>query len=163
MAVARIAAIVLALCCSTLTAQQAQLVRLSIKVTDVTGTVIPGARIQIDRMSDGAELVATSDRDGKAALNLSPGTHDLTITARLFERWQKHIEVKNAPDQEILAVMEVDCTHMICDILVTTGPEMPTTENQLIATDIPLLPTRQFLPPAKPFRPKPPPTRPNPT
>jgi hypothetical protein len=119
MAVARIAAIALALYCSTLRSQQAEPVHFLIKVTDSTGAVIPGARIEIDHSPGGAEVAATADREGKAVLNLLPGPHDLMITSRLFERWAKHIVVGDAPGQDILAVMEVDCVHIIRDIWVT--------------------------------------------
>jgi len=102
---------------------QSPLRHIILKVNDSTGAPIRGARIQIDHSSGGAGDDATTGRDGEAALNLTPGPHVLAISARLFKLLTQQVEVRDAPNQEILAVMEMDCEHTICDIVVTADNE----------------------------------------
>lgn len=106
MITARIAVIVFAVFAVTLTAQQAQPVRVSIKVTDVIGDVIPSARIHIDRASGETTIDATTDRNGEAAVDLFPGDHVVTITEPGFEQQVLMIDLKNGSDQTIAAVLE---------------------------------------------------------
>ena len=102
---------------------QSPLRHIILKVNDSTGAPIRGARIQIDHSSGGAGDDATTGRDGEAALNLTPGPHVLAISARLFKLLTQQVEVRDAPNQEILAVMEMDCEHTICDIVITADNE----------------------------------------
>jgi hypothetical protein len=92
-AIVRIAALVFAVLSTTLAAQQTYL---AVKVTDCTGEVISGARIQIDPSPIEAKTSTTANRQGEAGLDPPPGSYVLSITYRGFKRWTRQIEVRTA-------------------------------------------------------------------
>ena len=126
MAAARLAALVLAVLFTTLEAQQARQVTVSLKVADQAGAVISGARIEIDPSTGKAEAEVTTDSNGEAVLNLSPGIHVITVTSRGFYKWAQQIEMQDDPGQAFSIKMDVDCGHMICDpLVISADPEIP--------------------------------------
>ena len=107
MAIARIVAMTLALLPAMLAAQQVQQTPLTIRVTDQTGAVIPGARIQIDPSPGSRKVDTATDRIGEAIVELSPGSHVLSIAAYGFKKWIENIDVQDQPGQSIVAELKV--------------------------------------------------------
>jgi hypothetical protein len=146
---ATIASVVVAV---ALQAQTDQPVHITVKVTDQSGTVIPGARIQIDRPYGETIIDATTGRDGEAAVDLSPGDHVVAITATGFARLVWKIHSKNGSDQTIVASMHVaDTPRQIIVVEEDKEAEIPL-EHKTFAADIPLIPTREFPPPSRRLR-----------
>jgi len=85
MASARIAAVFLALLCAELSAQPAPQGSVTVQVTDWTGAVIPGARVQVDPLPSKPESFLQTDAHGQAVLNLPAGAHTLSINAPAFD------------------------------------------------------------------------------
>lgn len=152
----RVAAIAFAVVAATLAAQQTQLVHLPIKVTDVTGAVIPGAQIQIDRSSGETKIAVTTDNNGETAVDLSPENHVVSITAPGFASLNKKIELKDGSGQTFVAVLEVGgggpCAPNVC---VEQPTEIPIEfEHYPVDADIPLIPLQELALSAKLLRPR---------
>jgi hypothetical protein len=88
MACVRIAAVVIALLLSVelspveLSAKPAPHGSVTILVTDRSGGVVPGARIEIDRSSSVLGSILKTDSQGRAVLDLPQGGHVLSITCQ---------------------------------------------------------------------------------
>lgn len=152
MAVARIAAVAFAAIAVALTAQTAQLAQpahLSIKVTDTLGTIIPGARIQIDRSPPETRIDATADRNGEAAFDLSPGHHVVSISATGFKRLDQEIEIKNGSDRRFTALLFAVDTAGDLNVVAEDKEARIPLEHQPFAAAIPFVPTQQFPPPSR--------------
>jgi hypothetical protein len=113
MACVRIAAVVIALLLSVelsaveLSAQPAPRGNVTIQVTDTTGAVIPGARIEVDPSPSKPGSVFETDSQGRAALDLPKGAHVLSITFLGFKRWTRQIDVQGGVSQIVDAKLEV--------------------------------------------------------
>jgi hypothetical protein len=108
MAAGRIAAVLLAASLLTVAgAQQSSQTHLTVQVTDMTGALVPGARIKIDPTlpSDKSSLV--TDSQGRATLDLPPGSYTLSITFTGFKEWTRQVEVQRGSVQVLPATLEV--------------------------------------------------------
>ena len=143
MLIARNAAITLALLSATLVAQQAPTAHLTIKVTDRTGAVIPGARIQIDRTSWQSKIAATTDPNGQASIDLPQGNHAIAISAQGFETSTRQFDVQQGSGQSIVAVLEIG--QVSGPPIVAPWPDFPL-ERPPFTTFIPLRPLQNLAP-----------------
>jgi hypothetical protein len=133
-ACAPIVAVFVALLSAELSAQPTTQGNLTIQVTDITGAVIPGARIEIDPSASKPGPVLKTDSQGQAVLGLPVGAHTLSITAPGFEKWLRKIEVQSGSRQMLTAKLNIG--------MVVSGP--PIVE---LLPDLPLaFPEPIFLP-----------------
>jgi len=151
MAPVRIAAMALAFIAATLSAQQAQVVHLSIKVTDAVGAVIPGARIQNIPLAGETRILATTSNRGEAAIDLPPGNRIISIIAKGFAGRNIKIDPKNGSDQTIWAALEGAPTIVDGVFIGGTYYAIPL-EYPPVTAEIPLIPLEEFTAPAKPLR-----------
>ena len=110
MATARFAAVVIAFLSLELFAQHAPQGIVTIQVTDATGAVIPGARIEIDPSSPGPGRVLKADSEGQAVLDLSPGVYALSVAGLGFKNWTRQIDMRSGLSQLIAAKLDVAST-----------------------------------------------------
>jgi hypothetical protein len=143
----RIAATVLALCASSALAQQPAKGALTVVVKDISGAVIPGARIVVTAMRTGAHSETTTDRSGQAVLQIDQGSYDLKVRFTGFTSWEEEEVKVNAETQRTVTLNIAPS----CGPIAIEAPDMPL-EHQVLATEIPLIPMQQFTPPAKPLR-----------
>jgi Carboxypeptidase regulatory-like domain len=113
MAAARVAAVFVALICVELSAQPAPQGNVTIQVTDRSGAVVPGARIEIDHSPSKPGSVLTTDSQGRAALDLTIGVHTLSITFPPFRKWSRQIDIQNGVSQFVDA--QLDSSGVIID------------------------------------------------
>ncbi|MGA8631406.1 MAG: carboxypeptidase-like regulatory domain-containing protein, partial [Terracidiphilus sp.] len=106
MLAARIAALGLISCSLQLFAQQPQ-GRLTIRVTDVTGAVIPGAHIEIDHATGAPNSFQLTDSQGEFTCDLAAGSHTISIHFPGFEYWVGHIDIQSATDQRLAVTMQI--------------------------------------------------------
>lgn len=106
MANARIAAALLVLP-AILAAQPVPASHITVKVTDITGAFIAGARIEIDPQPSKTTMAATTDRNGDAFLDVLPGSHVVRVSARIFVTLSETIELQKGIDETVTAVLEV--------------------------------------------------------
>jgi hypothetical protein len=149
MITARIAAIAFAVVSETLAAQQAQPAHISIRVTDVIGDIIPGARIQIDRAPGQTKIDGTTDRNGEAAVDILSGNHVISITCHAFEQLDRKIDVENGSDQNIAAVLRFG--YIASPSIVASEEIIIPLGHPFDATEIPLIPAEAFPPPSRPL------------
>jgi hypothetical protein len=141
MAVARLAAVVLAILTTTLVAQRPQLIPLTIKVT--AGPVFSGILIepvQISISPDKATATAEPNRQGEAFLELEPGKYVITVSSPNYKLWTKQIDLQNLSGRVVTVEMEIDChaRGVICDdVSVTTESGIPV-ERIPLTTQLPL-------------------------
>ncbi len=107
MAAARIAAVFVALLCVEVCAQPAPQGSVTVQVTDRTGAVIPGARIEIDASSSKPRPFLKTDGQGQAVLNLPAGAHTLSITFPAFKRWTQQIDVQSGINQMVAVKLDL--------------------------------------------------------
>jgi hypothetical protein len=107
MAAPRIAAVLLAVLCAELSAQSAPQGSLTIQVSDRTGAVIPGARIEIDPSFSKPGILFSTNSQGQSTLDLSEGSHVLSVTAQGFKKWMRSINVQSGSSRMVLAKLEV--------------------------------------------------------
>src|ERR1039458_3839076 len=107
MAHVRIAALAVALLSVELSAQPAAQGHLTIQVTDTTGAVIQGARIEIDQSLPMPGPVLTTDGKGRAVLDLPVGVHTLSIAVPNFKQWTRHIDLQSGISQLVNAKLEI--------------------------------------------------------
>jgi Carboxypeptidase regulatory-like domain len=112
MAAARIAAVAVALLAVALpsvqlSAQPTPQGTLTIQVTDITGAVIPGARLEIDPSPSKPESALTTDNQGRVALDLPGGAHKLSVSAPGFNYWTREIDVQSGGGQLVTAKLDI--------------------------------------------------------
>ncbi|HZD45700.1 MAG TPA: carboxypeptidase-like regulatory domain-containing protein [Acidobacteriaceae bacterium] len=102
-------------------AQTAREVSLTIRVTDVTGAVIPGAHIALIRdEATKIQMEAETDDNGYAGLSVKPGSYRFSVTMPGFSNWHKQIDVRGAAPQKIeVELRPGGCPPGPC---VTVGP-----------------------------------------
>jgi hypothetical protein len=123
MAAARIAAVFVALVCIELSAQPATQASVTIQVTDTSGAVIPGARVEIDPSPSKPESALTTDNLGQAILDLPAGAYSLSISAPGFNKTILKIDVKGGAIQSIMAALKI--LSYSGPTVVVEGPETP--------------------------------------
>jgi hypothetical protein len=98
--------------------------RIDVLVTDTTGAVFPGARVEVDPLLPMPGPVLKADSKGRASLDLPGGIHALTVTGPGFYPWTDQIDVSGATNQIIEAVLQAE---PICDPVVVSwfAPDMP--------------------------------------
>jgi hypothetical protein len=112
MACVRIAAVVIAVLLSVeLSAQPGPQGNVTVRVTDITGAAIPGARIEIDPWPSKSGSVLTTDSQGRAVLDLPAGVHVLSITFPAFKQWTRQIDVRGGAGQTVAAKLDVGGTN----------------------------------------------------
>lgn len=74
--------------------------QVTIHVSDVTGTVVAGARVEIDP-SVSESRVLTTDGGGSARVGLRAGTHSVQVSAPGFRSWKGFAEVEGT--EEVIA------------------------------------------------------------
>jgi hypothetical protein len=107
MAAAQIAAAVLAFLPAALIAQETPLGHLTIQVTDLSGAVVPGARIEIDPSPSHHQFALVTDSNGEVIFGLKAGNHVLTVSALGFATWSEKIDIQDASDQQIVAKLRL--------------------------------------------------------
>ncbi|MGO9797744.1 MAG: carboxypeptidase-like regulatory domain-containing protein [Terracidiphilus sp.] len=108
MACIRIAVVVISLFLSfELSAQPAPQGNVTVQVTDRSGALVPGARIEIDLSASSPNCISKTDSQGRARFDLPTGAHTLSIAARGFKTWTRQIDVQSGTSQPIMATMEV--------------------------------------------------------
>jgi hypothetical protein len=152
MAVARIAAIALAILPCTIFAQQPEMGTITVTISDQIGAIIPGAHVVVSGKATALRSEAISDGAGKAVLHVYQGGYNLAVKARGFATYaENNVGVTNWT--HIAVTLRIDqsqpCT-LPCDGF--WEPYVPLEHSQVEA-EIPLIPTQQFPPPAKRLRP----------
>lgn len=104
-------------------AQTAREVSLTIRVTDVTGAVIPRAHVALVRdETTKISVEALTDENGYAGLSVRPGSYRLSVVSPGFFDWHEQIDVGDAAPQKIQVKLTVgSCPPGPC---VTVGPEL---------------------------------------
>jgi hypothetical protein len=154
MAVARIAAIALAILPCTILAQQPEMGTITVTISDQVGAIIPGAHVVVSGKATALRSEAISDRSGEAVLHVYQGVYDLAVKARAFATYaENNVEVTN--QTHIAATLRIDPRYQGCT-LPCDGfwvPYVPLEHSQVEA-EIPFIPVQQFPLPAKRLRPK---------
>ena len=124
---ARIAVIGVVVCALHLGAQQVAKGNLTIRVTDQTGAVVPGARIEIDLAKSEADSVLRTDNQGEFTCDLSAGPHTISVFSPDFFRWKTQINIQGKTDQRLAATLEVAFYSgpMVVAIYPSLFPELP--------------------------------------
>jgi hypothetical protein len=123
MAAARIAAVFFALLCAEVSAQPAPQGNVTVQVTDMTGAVVPGARVDIDPSPPKPESVVTTDNLGQAILDIPDGAYSLSVSAPGFNKTILKIDVKGGAGQSIMAALKI--LSYSGPTVVVEGPETP--------------------------------------
>jgi|GEM_PF-3149294 len=124
MAVARIAAVFFALLSVELSAQPAPQGSVTVQVTDRSGAVVPGARIEVDPSFSKPGSVFSTDSQGQAALELSEGSHVLSVVAPGFAKWMRSMNVQSGGGQVVTARLELEWAESGGPI-VASPPDIP--------------------------------------
>jgi hypothetical protein len=143
MAVARIAAIALAILPCTILAQQPEMGTITVTISDQIGAIIPGAHVVARGNATALRSEAISDGSGEAVLHVYQGGYDLTVKARGFAAYaENNVEVTN--QTHIAVTLKIDqskpCT-LPCDGFWV--PYVPLEHSQ-VEDEIPLIPVQQF-------------------
>ena len=77
---------------------------LVMSIEDGTGGYIPAASIDIDKPSESLHITAKSDSAGHFAVDLKPGSYDLSITAPGFKAYREPLDV-TSPHQKLRIVL----------------------------------------------------------
>lgn len=136
MTAARLVAIALITLGTGLSAQQSPPVHLAIRVTDQTGAVIPGAKIQIDAPIDRFHPAATTDAAGKAAIELSLGRHVVNVGAQGFMTSTQNIDPRDYTDRPLTVTLVVEAYSG--PVVVVDEYMDPPIEHAAIDSNIPL-------------------------
>ena len=123
MTAGHIAAVFVALFCVELYAQPAPQGNVTVQVTDMTGAVIPGARIQVDPSLHTPGSVLATDNLGQAILDLPDGAYSLSVSALGFNKTILKIDVKGGAGQSIMAALKI--FSYSGPTVVVEGPETP--------------------------------------
>jgi hypothetical protein len=111
MVAARIAVVLVAALLPFAGAQLPQQTEITIQVTDVTGAVIPAARIQIDPAPSPLQSTFIADSQGEAAVDLPAGIFTLSIVAPGFKRRVRQINMQEPPtNRTITQALDIDPT-----------------------------------------------------
>ena len=97
---------------------------IELKVTDITGAVIPGATIQIDPLFAGPSTSVQTAADGSAILYLISGAHQLKIVASGFLPWSKQVDVSANSTQSMTVTLEVGNPYSGPVVTPYPGPEL---------------------------------------
>jgi len=148
MAIARIAAISLALCVCTALAQKPVMGTLAVTVTDQTGARIAGAHIMATSETTGVHYVATADSSGQAVIHVDQEKYELKVQAEGF----KTLVVNNVNVKaEIQRTITLQISEGTCEpCFIVEGPEIPL-EYQSLAAEIPLMSMQKFELTARPI------------
>jgi len=92
-----------------LPAQQGTTTNVTIRVTDSLGAVIPHAKITLVPAPDPVPLSLETDDHGERGIELRAGPHDLSVSARGFKTYTRHIAVK-IPGGQFVATQFVPVT-----------------------------------------------------
>jgi uncharacterized membrane protein len=117
--------LVLASLTATALSAQNRHVQVWFKVTDTVSENIEGARISLRSSSGITNLDVTTGGNGMVETELEPGSYDVQVKSRIFKDWKRRIEVSNDPIQVISVIMNVDCDHSLCQMVVTADPPQP--------------------------------------
>jgi len=107
MAAVRTAAVFLLALAPVIRAQQNPKSIVAIQVTDTTGAVIPGAQIEVDPSPSQPGPTVKTDSEGQAVIDLSAGTHTLSIAAPGFKKWVLGLDVRGAPSQKVAVQLQI--------------------------------------------------------
>jgi hypothetical protein len=146
----RIVAIALALCACQALAQERAQFALNVVVIDQSGAVISGAQITAIAATTGARFEASTDANGRAALQLDQGTYEMKVHARGFMNWEDGKVGVDAGTQRTVTML-INPLAECGPCVVSDSPEIRL-EYAPIPPEIPLIPMQQFVPPAKPLR-----------
>ncbi len=102
----RLSAVCLLLLRLNSTSAFAQPMPLSLIVTDPTGVSISGATISVIGLLSN---IAT-DRDGKSAVSLEPGSHDISISSPGFITQSRHIDITKATVAKVILGVGGTCS-----------------------------------------------------
>jgi hypothetical protein len=128
-AVRSLAAVLLVVFASTLTAQNTSTGQVVVSVIDQSGAAIPGAHVGIIRLpsvvpNDGdwlqyalhasEQTSAQTDAYGGATVGLAKGFYAITIAASGFKRHSERIEIRDEPSQALRATLLLgSCTNCV--------------------------------------------------
>jgi uncharacterized membrane protein len=113
-------------------AQQASTGRLTIRVADQSGAVIPGARVVVGQTAPNPWFSAIANSSGDVAFEAAPGNYDLLVTAHGFKPWNQGLVVGADSNQSILVTLAINplvecgpCPSLleIHDLSLTSAPE----------------------------------------
>jgi len=141
---ARLAAVLLVVLATILSAQNASTGQVVIAVVDQSGAAIPGARIGIIQLPIVTPpFVVPSDADwlqhalhapeqvstransiGEATVRLNKGSYALSITAQGFARYLERIDVRDESSQPLRATLVVS-PNVRGDCMSCAGPDIP--------------------------------------
>lgn len=120
-----IAALTVAILSTSLTAQQPKQVPITIKVTDQTGAVLGGAAVRIDDSFAKSAPRVDTDYSGLAVVDLTPGSHLISISARGFANWAIQFDVQEGANQPIEATLRFGPQIVECGPCVVADPVIP--------------------------------------
>jgi len=81
--------------------------QLTILVTDVTGAVIPGAHIEVDRTTGAPDSFHLTDSQGEFTCDLPAGSHTISIHSPGFEYWSGRIDIQSATGERLTVTMQI--------------------------------------------------------
>jgi purine nucleoside permease len=113
---------------------------LNLSIEDQTGAIIPAASIEIDKPSESLRITAKSDNTGHFAIDLKPGSYDLSILCTGFLRYQKPLEVNAVKEQPMKVALVVASYSGPVVQLFTPIPTVNQTLTQLVEspTSVPI-------------------------
>jgi hypothetical protein len=79
--------------------QQGTTTPITVRVTDVSGAVVPHAQLQFVPAPDPAPAKFETDDHGERGIELRAGSYTLSVSARGFKTYTRHIDVKIAGGQ----------------------------------------------------------------
>jgi hypothetical protein len=95
------------------------------KVSDTVNENIEGARVSIRPSPGTSNIEVITGGNGMVEIEIAPGSYDVQVRSRIFKDWKRRIEVSNDPIQVISVIMDVDCDHMLCQMVTTADPPQP--------------------------------------
>jgi hypothetical protein len=95
------------------------------KVSDTVNENIEGARVSIRPSPGTSNTEVITGGNGMVEIEIAPGSYDVQVRSRIFKDWKRRIEVSNDPIQVISVIMDVDCDHMLCQMVTTADPPQP--------------------------------------
>jgi hypothetical protein len=104
---ARIAVVGVVVCALQLCAQQVPQGHLTIRVTDVTGAVVPGARVTIDPARVDCNSDLRTDNQGEFTCNLDAGSHTISVVSPGFKKWTSQINIQGDTDQRLAVTLDI--------------------------------------------------------
>lgn len=126
MAAARIAAtLLLAALPVSLAAQRPVQVHLTIRVTDVSGAVVPDGQVNIGSSNLQAEFSAITDSTGKVDFEVAPGSYVISVSVPGFKPWSKNIVLGGDSSQSVAVTAALNISGQSSPCLIVAGPEIP--------------------------------------